>query len=74
MTNENKVFDAKEFGTFLKRRRKEMHVTQAQLAQGANVSTSFLSDLENGKATCELEKAIFIANMLGVDVVLKRRG
>ena len=31
-------------------------------------------DLENGKKTIELEKALIIANLLGLDVELNERG
>ena len=34
----------------------------------------FLSDLENGKPTAELGKALFIANTLGLDCLLNPRG
>ena len=35
---------------------------------------SFLSDLENGKKTIELDKALIVANILGLDVELNERG
>jgi hypothetical protein len=34
---------------------------------------TFISDLENGKSTAELGKAIFLANLLGLDVMLVPR-
>ena len=37
------------------------------------MSVSFLSDLENGKPTIELEKAIRIANLLGMDCTVMER-
>ena len=37
-------------------------------------SVSFLSDLENGKETVELGKAMYLANLLGMDLVLQDRG
>ena len=45
-----------------------MGYTQAYLAEVTGFSTSFISDLENGKPTAELEKALFLANLLGLDV------
>ncbi|MCH4014282.1 MAG: helix-turn-helix domain-containing protein [Solobacterium sp.] len=74
MINGQKVNNAKDFGQALRRRRKEKHYTQQDIAEAACVSTSFISDLENGKPTCELEKAIYIANMLGIDTILHPRG
>jgi hypothetical protein len=38
------------------------------------MSVSFISDLENGKTTAELGKAIELASLLGMDLELKNRG
>ena len=37
-------------------------------------SISFISDLENGKSTAEIGKAIYLANVLGLDIDIKSRG
>ena len=47
--------------------------TQADLSDATGVSISFLSDLENGKETIELGKALYIAQMLGMDLFLTPR-
>ena len=67
------VTDAKTFGEAVKRRRKELGYTQAFLSAFCGMSVSFIPDLENGKKTIELEKAIRIANLLGLDCTLKSR-
>ncbi len=66
--------DSKNFGEELKKRRKELGYTQAYLSDFTGFSVSFISDLENGKPTAELGKAIHYANMLGLDVKLDVRG
>ena len=43
------ITDAAAFGDTIRRRRKEMHYTQAFLAEFSGFSVSFISDLENGK-------------------------
>ena len=63
-----------EFGAALRARRKQLHYTQAYIAQVTGFSVSFLSDLERGKATAELGKALFLVNLLGLDCVLTERG
>ena len=63
-----------EFGSALRTRRKQLHYTQAYIAQFTGFSVSFLSDLERGKATAELGKALFLANLLGLDCSLTERG
>lgn len=67
------VTDAKEFGIMIREQRKKMNYTQSYISQVSGFSVSFISDLENGKATAELGKAIYLANMLGLDInVLER--
>ncbi len=69
-----KVTDAGSFGAAIRTRRKELGYTQAYIAQFTGLSMSFLSDLENGKKTIELEKAISVAMLLGLDIHMSARG
>jgi len=68
------VTDAKSFGQTIRERRKELGYTQAYLSEFSGFSVSFISDLENGKSTTEIGKALYLANILGLDCVLKPRG
>ena len=68
------INDASDFGRSLKKRRKELGLTQRYLSEFTGFSISFISDLENGKSTAELGKAIYLANMLGLDIVANVRG
>ena len=68
-----KLSNAKDFGMAVKLRRKQLGYTQAYISDVTGFSTSFISDLENGKKTAELDKALFIANLLGLDVIMKER-
>ena len=53
----------------------EFSMTNAKpISEFTGFSVSFISDLENGKATAELGKAIHYANLLGLDVELNVRG
>ncbi|MCH5278632.1 MAG: helix-turn-helix transcriptional regulator [Christensenellaceae bacterium] len=67
------VTDAKSFGEAVRKRRKELDYKQAFLSEFSGMSVSFISDLENGKPTIELDKSIRIANILGIDLVLMER-
>ena len=67
------VTDAKSFGEAIRKRRKQLGYTQAYLSAVTGISVSFLSDLENGKPTIELKKAIRIATFLGMDCTEKER-
>lgn len=45
-----KITDSKSLGEAIRSRRKELHYTQAYLAEFTGFSVSFISDLERGKA------------------------
>lgn len=67
------ITDAADFGRAIRQRRKELGYTQAYLSEFSGFSVSFISDLENGKPTAELGKAIYMANLLGLDCILAPR-
>ena len=68
------ITDAKSFGQEIRKRRKELGYTQAFLSEFSGFSVSFISDLERGKNTAELGKALYLANTLGLDVNVVSRG
>ena len=63
-----------DLGAEVRARRKELGYTQAFLASYAGISTSFLSELENGKATVQMDKVLEVINLLGMDISIVRRG
>ena len=67
------ITDAKSFGAALREQRKALGYTQAFVSEFSGFSVSFISDLENGKSTAELGKAIYLANLLGLDCSLTPR-
>lgn len=69
-----KVYNAENFGRAIKKRRKSLGYTQETVSDFTGVSKSFLSDLERGKPTVELEKVIRVALTLGMDIDLVNRG
>lgn len=66
--------DAKEFGQIIRERRKKLNYTQGHISEMSGLSVSFISDLERGKSTIELGKAVFLANLLGLDCSVDARG
>jgi HTH-type transcriptional regulator / antitoxin HipB len=68
------ITDAGTFGIVLRMRRKTLGYTQAQVAALCGTGVRFISDLENGKPTSELGKALAVAQALGVDLVATLRG
>ena len=69
-----KIIDSKSLGQAIRARKKELNYTQAYLAEFTGFSTTFISDLENGKPTAEIEKTIRLINILGMDLLVERRG
>ena len=68
-----RVETAAEFGRVLRRRRKELGHTQAEVAALCHVGVRFLSELERGKATVELGRALKVARRLGLELQLAPR-
>ena len=62
------IKSVKELGTIIKETRKRQKLTQVELAQLSNLGTRFISDLENGKPTCEIEKVLKVATNLGIKI------
>lgn len=69
-----KITDSKSLGRAIRERRKDLNYTQAYLADFTGLSVSFISDLERGKPTAEIEKTIRLINILGMDVFVEKRG
>ena len=61
----------KDIGNLVKETRRKQKLTQVQLAQLSNVGTRFLSDLENGKPTCEVEKTLKVLSNLGIKLMVQ---
>ncbi|HQC30748.1 MAG TPA: helix-turn-helix transcriptional regulator [Acholeplasmataceae bacterium] len=58
--------NAKQIGNLVRNKRKELGITQAYLAAVANTGVRFISDLENGKQTVELEKTLHVLRVLNI--------
>lgn len=55
-----------DLGRLVKKERKAMGLTQAQLALASGTGMRFLSDLENGKPTCQIGKTLTVLKTLGI--------
>lgn len=69
-----KITDSKGLGKLIRERRKELKYTQAFVSENTGLSITFISDLERGKPTAELEKTLRLINMLGLDLFVEKRG
>ncbi len=59
-----------ELGRTVKKERKAMGLTQADLALTSGTGMRFISDLENGKPTCQIGKTLTVLKTLGLRLTL----
>ena len=68
------IKDSKQLGQVIRKRRKEMNLTQKELSDLCNTGNRFISELENGKGTVQFEKALRIINALGLEIQITNKG
>ena len=64
------MYTPAEIGEQIRRTRRVMRLTQEQLALTAGTGLRFIIDLEKGKPTCEIGKALTVMNTLGITITL----
>jgi len=69
----NKIAGVADIGVAIRKKRKEDGLTLADAAALCGVGYRFLSDLENGKETVQLGKALKVLTALGLDVYIETR-
>lgn len=67
------VRSAAELGEVARSARREQGLTQLDLAGTANTGNRFVVDLEKGKPTLQLQKALDALALLGLEVVIRTR-
>ncbi|MCZ7592737.1 MAG: helix-turn-helix transcriptional regulator [Kiritimatiellae bacterium] len=60
--------NSKELGSLLKKRRKQLKLTQRDVASTCVTGLRFIGDLENGKPTCQLAKTLDVIQALGLAI------
>jgi transcriptional regulator with XRE-family HTH domain len=69
-----RVNSVDELGEIIRRFRKSRHLTLEKVSGLSNLSIRFISELERGKETAELGKALKMLNKLGLEVIIQPRG
>ena len=59
-----------DLGRSVRKERKAMGLTQAELALASGTGIRFISDLENGKPTCQIGKTLTVLKTLGIRMTL----
>ncbi len=63
-------YTTQQIGQLIRDTRKKLGVTQKALALTSGTGLRFVIDLEKGKETCEIGKALMILNTLGIKIAL----
>ena len=63
-------YTPKEIGTLIRATRKSLGVTQKDLALTSGTGLRCVIELEKGKETCEIGKALTVLQTLGIQVTL----
>lgn len=68
------ISTAEDIGRCVRAQRKAQGATQAEFASLCGVGIRFISELENGKPTMELEKVLKVLKCLGLELSIRPRG
>jgi y4mF family transcriptional regulator len=60
------LINTQQLGSVIRKIRKEQRLTQEQLAAACGVGTRFIRELEQGKESCYIGKALLVVKMLGI--------
>lgn len=60
----------REIGSIIQKNRKSQGLTQPQLAMACGTGIRFIVDIEAGKETCQIGKALMVLQMLGIGITL----
>ena len=63
-----KIRNTEQLGAVARARRKQLKVTQKELAMTCGTGLRFIVDLEKGKPTCQTGKALQVLQALGLVV------
>jgi y4mF family transcriptional regulator len=69
----NTIADTKTLGAAVRAERKSQDLTQEQLAGLAGVGVRFVRELEAGKESCQVGRALQVAQTLGLVVSVTTR-
>ncbi len=65
---------SEELGKLVRKLRDEQGLLQIDLAGLAGTGNRFIVDLERGKPTLQLQKVLDVLDLMGLEVVVRRKG
>ncbi len=70
---ETPIRSSVELGAVIREQRKRLALKQLDLAGLGNTGNRFIVDLENGKPTVQLQKALDLMDLLGLEMVVRTK-
>ncbi len=67
------IHSVKELGELVRYERKKNALKQAECAALCGVGVRFLSELENGKPTLEIDKVLRVASLMGFEIKVEHK-
>ena len=69
-----KITSITELGHLIREHRRNSNITQVDLAAMCGVGPHFISELEKGKTTVQLDKVLQVLTYLGLEMHIETRG
>ncbi len=67
------IYNQTALGAAVRQRRRELSLTQHTLADVARTTPRFISELENGKASAQIDGVLRVLSALGIELVARQR-
>ena len=69
-----RIRSSEELGKLVQQTRRDQSLLQSDIAGLAGTGNRFIVDLERGKPTLQLQKVLDVLDLMGLEVVIKRKG
>jgi y4mF family transcriptional regulator len=74
LTHPVRIQSANDLGHLVRAFRSSQNLTQADILGLANTGNRFIVELENGKPTLQLQKVLDVLDVLGLEIVVQKKG
>jgi HTH-type transcriptional regulator/antitoxin HipB len=71
---ETRISTVRELGQVIQNTRKGQGLTQVDISGLAHTGNRFVVDLEHGKPTIQMQKALDVLGLLGLELVVRNKG
>ncbi|MGS0742946.1 type II toxin-antitoxin system Y4mF family antitoxin [Glaciimonas sp. GG7] len=68
------IRSVEDMGILIQRARKEQGLTQLDISGLAHTGNRFIVELEKGKPTIQMQKALEVLELLGLELIVRKRG